>query len=195
MKKIKESKVQRMRNLVTGDYTAKTKKRSGYKKYKNKHKEGDVWEENGKTWTVKNGIKQNIVKLKEAREYSKIPLNCPKCNTKMNKSQHKLMYQHYGHCLFCQTEEEAKMRSEGKYDLWVVNNVHKNFKSWKQQKQEQFNRWFDEIESKNYITEAGEIEDWVGLSSQAKEDIINRFEKFISDEESKMNKLIEEQTK
>ena len=60
-----------MRNLVSGDYGSKTRKQSGYKKYKNKKQEGDIWEEGGRTWTLKNGIKQNIRKLSKAREYKK----------------------------------------------------------------------------------------------------------------------------
>ena len=58
MKKgISESKVQRMRNIVKGDYTKSVSTQVGYKK-SDKKVEGDVWEEAGKTWTIKNGIKQ-----------------------------------------------------------------------------------------------------------------------------------------
>tara|TARA_Y100000401_G_scaffold112595_1_gene112208 strand:- start:389 stop:979 length:591 start_codon:yes stop_codon:yes gene_type:complete len=191
MKKIKQSKVQRMRNLVTGDYTAKTQTRSGYKKYKNKKVEGEIWEENGKTWTIKNGIKQNFVKLKSARKYNKIPYSCPKCSTPLNKPQHKLMYKHHGHCLVCQLKVEAKMRDEGTYQSWVKENIEKNFNSWKENKRQQFDRWFSEIESKHHITEAGTIEDWSKLSSQVKQDIIDRFEKHLSDEENKMKEVFE----
>ena len=35
----------------------------GYTKEYVEHKEGDVWEENGKQWTIKNGIKQTVTKL------------------------------------------------------------------------------------------------------------------------------------
>ena len=48
MKKgIKESKVQRMRNLVTGNYTANTKLISGYTPEIIERKEGDIWKEKG----------------------------------------------------------------------------------------------------------------------------------------------------
>ena len=63
MKKgISESKVQRMRNIVKGDYTKSVKTQVGYKK-SDKKKEGDIWEEGNKTWTIKNGIKQNVPKM------------------------------------------------------------------------------------------------------------------------------------
>lgn len=55
-KEFKQSDVQRVRNLVNKDYTSTTKQQSGYKKAIEHHKEGDVWEENGKNWTIKNGL-------------------------------------------------------------------------------------------------------------------------------------------
>ena len=43
-KNISKNKVQRMRNLVTGDYTSKTSVQSGYKKASDSSKkEGDVF--------------------------------------------------------------------------------------------------------------------------------------------------------
>ena len=56
MKQFSKQKIQRMRNLATGDYGSKTKASSGYTSYEKKRSEGDVWEENDKTWTIKNGI-------------------------------------------------------------------------------------------------------------------------------------------
>ena len=61
-KEFKQSDVQRVRNIVNKDFTAKTKSQTGYQKKFTRHTEGDVWEENGKSWTIKNGIKQNITK-------------------------------------------------------------------------------------------------------------------------------------
>ena len=56
-KRISEAKVQRMRNIVTGNYNKSVKIQTGYKT-KKKYSEGDIWEEGNKTWTIKNGIKQ-----------------------------------------------------------------------------------------------------------------------------------------
>ena len=50
-KSISESKVQRMRNLATGNIHAKSAIRSGYTTKRVIRKEGDIWEERGKTWT------------------------------------------------------------------------------------------------------------------------------------------------
>ena len=43
-KAIKESKVQRMRNLVTGNYNSSTEIQTGYGKKRAKRLEGDVWD-------------------------------------------------------------------------------------------------------------------------------------------------------
>ena len=40
--------VQRMRNIITGQTGDKTQIQTGWERNKQVHKEGDVWEENGK---------------------------------------------------------------------------------------------------------------------------------------------------
>ena len=47
------------------------------------HKEGDIWVENRKTWTIKNGIKQTISKLDKIKKQIFTPLCCPKCSKVM----------------------------------------------------------------------------------------------------------------
>jgi len=54
-----EKDVNRLRNLITKKYGDSTGVQSGYKKQIEDHVEGDEWEENGKQWTIKNGIKRN----------------------------------------------------------------------------------------------------------------------------------------
>tara|TARA_R100000908_G_C3730784_1_gene130235 strand:+ start:504 stop:1088 length:585 start_codon:yes stop_codon:yes gene_type:complete len=187
-----KARIQRMRNLVTGDYGSQTKKQTGYKKYNNKKKEGEVWEEKGRTWTIKNGVKQNIRKLGKAKEYGKIPMACPKCNTSMNKSQHKFMYIRHGHCLYCQTQAEFQMMRDGTYDDWLIDNVRKNLISWKREKQDEFNQYLKDVNSKHYITEAGLIEDWSEMEEDTKKYITEKFNEFIQTEEANIEKLIKE---
>lgn len=182
-----------MRNLVTGDYGSSTKKQTGYKKYKNKKEEGDVWEEGGRSWTIKNGVKQNLRKLDKAREYSRIPLTCPKCDSPMNKQQHKFMYIRYGHCLFCQSKAEFEMMRNGTHNEWLIDNVKKNFESWKDKKKQAFTDYLKNSNSKHYITEAGLIEDWSEMSKSDKEFMLNKFNKFMEDEEIKIKDLIKKQ--
>ena len=104
------------------------------------------------------------------------------------------MFKHYGHCLYCQTNVEHEKKREGTYNQWVIENVKKNFEKWKEEKRQRFSLWLEEVDSKNYITEAGQIEDWSNMSESAKKDVVGRFENHIADEEEKMNKLINEET-
>ena len=117
MKQFSKQKIQRMRNLATGDYGSKTKASSGYTSYEKKRSEGDVWEENDKTWTIKNGIKQNKTKLGDARKNMQIPLACPSCSGRMNNSAHKKMYRLFSHCLNCQNKYEHNMKQ--RFKDWI----------------------------------------------------------------------------
>ena len=73
-KEFKEKDVQRLRNLVQGKYGEKATVGTGYTKQQQFHEEGDVWEEDGRTWTIKDGIKQNITRLDKAKESLHLPL-------------------------------------------------------------------------------------------------------------------------
>ncbi len=57
-KEFSERDLQRIRNLATKKVHDKTVTSVGYSKAEEFHNEGDVWEENGRTWTIKNGIKK-----------------------------------------------------------------------------------------------------------------------------------------
>ena len=190
MKQFSKDKIQRMRNLVSGNYGDKTKASSGYRKYNDRREEGDIWEEDGKTWTIKNGIKQNKTKLSEARKEMKIPLQCPKCKTSMRNSAHKKMYRLYKHCLLCQTKFERNLYIKDKYKDWFQNEVEKNFNSWTEYQQKRFNTWFESLDSKHYIAESGDIEDWTSLTKETKKDIKKKFQDWIDSEKDKTNKLL-----
>ena len=71
--------VSRLRNLIQGKYGDNTTTGVGYTKSFIYREENDVWEEDGRKWTIKNGIKQNITKLDEAKKTHLLPLLCPSC--------------------------------------------------------------------------------------------------------------------
>ena len=62
-KEFSKKDVQRARNIITGNTSARTTEGIGYTKKYDYYKEGDIWEENGRTWTIKNGLKQIITKM------------------------------------------------------------------------------------------------------------------------------------
>ena len=62
-KEFKNKDVSRLRNLITGKTGESSVTQIGYQKSKKTYKEGDIWTENKKKWTIKDGIKQTISKL------------------------------------------------------------------------------------------------------------------------------------
>jgi len=163
MKKgITDAKVQRMRNLVTKKYGDKTQVRSGYTKNYNKQQEGDVWEERGKQWTIRNGIKRTVSKLDTAREQHKTPIACPKCSGKMQHLAHKHTYKRWGICFICTSKWEQEMRADGTYDAFIKDIEDSNFDVWLGDVTKEYYEWLDTRDAKSYITEAGDIEDWSG---------------------------------
>ena len=82
-KEFKKKDVERMRNLIKGNTNSSTEIQIGYTKKQEDYKEGDIWEENGKTWTLKNGIKQTATKLDKIKKEATMPLFCPNCGKLM----------------------------------------------------------------------------------------------------------------
>ena len=85
-KEFKKSEVQRMRNIITGNTGDRTQVLGGWEATVEEHKEGDTWEEDGKKWTIKNGIKQSITKLDKFKHLVSLPLTCPSCKKPMRQT-------------------------------------------------------------------------------------------------------------
>ncbi len=160
-KEFKKKDVQRLRNLITGKPNNKSTQGIGYAKSKSFHKEGDVWEEDGRNWTIKDGIKQNITKLDLAKEIHIMPILCPVCSHQMKKRFDKDYYKIHGKCFDCVIDFEHTLRKLGKWEDYEkrihngeIDMLAKDFQSW-----------FEEMinESNNsFITEKGAIEKWDG---------------------------------
>ena len=160
-KEFSKKDVQRARNLVTGDTNSRTTEGVGYKKKHEHRVEGDVWEENGRKWTIKNGLKQNITKMDKFKKIGKMPLFCPECNTLMKKNLDKKVYPAYQKCFDCIIDHEAELRKQGKSEEYFkgLRNNHldstiSSYKAFVESKMNETNA--------NYVTEAGEIENWKG---------------------------------
>ena len=160
-KEFSKKDVQRARNIITGNTSARTTEGIGYTKKYEHHKEGDVWEENGRTWTIKNGLKQNITKMDKFKKMGKMPLFCPECGTLMKKHLDKKVFPAYQKCFDCVVDHEEQLRKEGKDQKYFdemhnthINNVQKEYEAFIQEKL---------IESsESYITERGDKENWKG---------------------------------
>ena len=62
-KEFQQKDVQRLRNLIQGKTGDKTSVSSGYVKKQNDYKEGDTWQEDGRTWTIKRWRPSNAVAM------------------------------------------------------------------------------------------------------------------------------------
>ena len=97
-KEFRKKDVERVRNLVKGNAESSSEIQVGYKKKTIKYKEGDIWVENKKTWTIKNGIKQTISKLDKIKKEVFTPLCCPKCSKVMKSQLDKSNYKIHKNC-------------------------------------------------------------------------------------------------
>jgi len=160
-KEFSKKDVQRARNLVTGDTNSRTTEGVGYKKKYEHRVEGDVWEENGRKWTIKNGLKQNITKMDKFKKLGKMPLFCPECNTLMKKNLDKKVYPAYQKCFDCIIDHEAELKKQGKSEEYFKglrnNHIESTIDSYKAFVESKMNET-----NANYVTEAGEIENWKG---------------------------------
>jgi len=85
-------------------------------------KEGDVWEDDGKTWTVKHGVKQTIRKNQSAVT----PWWCPKCGKTLTSKLDSKLYTLRGACHDCVVVYEGKMRVDGVWDAYERHHVRRN---------------------------------------------------------------------
>jgi hypothetical protein len=153
--------VERLRNLVKGKHGDRTTIGVGYNgETQEEHKEGDVWEQGGKNWTIRDGIKENITKLDKFKKAA-IPLFCPECKQIMDKQLDPFYFKSYGHCLDCRTKFETQLKIKGKWE----NYVNSTFNAEIDQQIEEYKGYFESILSEgnqNYVSENGEIQKWVG---------------------------------
>lgn len=159
-KQFVEKDVQRLRNIMTGKHGNKTTVSTGYTKQTEFHQEGDIWTENGRQWTIKDGIKQNITKLDKAKELA-MPMFCPSCKKIMNHNNDKLFWTNYRRCFNCHVEFEDDLKIRGLWGEWkkaMVNNAVddyiQNYKIWAEEMLTSSNQGF--------VTEAGDVENWKG---------------------------------
>jgi hypothetical protein len=89
-------------------------------------KEGEIWEDDGKQWTVKNGLKQSIPKLQDA----KTPWWCPKCEQSMSHRFDDKFYRLYHMCYKCTIDEHTHMKLDGVWEEFEQNMIRENEMAW-----------------------------------------------------------------
>ena len=157
-KEFKSKDVNRARNLITKDYSGKTVDGTGYSKAHVAYKEGDIWEENGRSWTIKDGIRQNITKLDAAKKALQTPLACPKCKGSMKHHLAQKMYKIHKMCFDCVIDYEAELRKAGLYESYEKNMMQGSMKAFARD----IEQWVLEtvMSTNTFVTEQGDVEDW-----------------------------------
>ena len=160
-KEFKRKDVDRMRNLITGKANNSSEVQIGYKKEIKEYKEGDVWTEGRKTWTIKNGIKQTVSKLDKIKKEVFTPLCCPECGKVMKHYLDINNYKIHKKCHDCVIKFEHKLKIKGTYNQYV-ENLKINNKLSIIDKTEAY--LLDIVNSSNdsFISEQGDIERWIG---------------------------------
>jgi hypothetical protein len=160
-KEFAKKDVERLRNLIQGKYGEKTQTSVGFVKKTEFYNEGDIWEADGRTWTIKDGIKQNVTKLDAAKKAHLMPLMCPCCGTIMKNKNDKTYYKIHKTCFKCVVVKEDKLKREGKFEEYQqgiknieIDNKIKDFKLYVAEKMLESNTGF--------ISEAGDVEKWSG---------------------------------
>ena len=178
-KEFKESDIKRIRSLVRKDHTSKTKSQTGYKKSFSLRKEGDVWEESGKSWTIKNGIKQNITKLDKVKRQIRVPLSCPKCGKSLKHYLHKNCYKISGMCMNCYIDFESTLKQKGLYKEHTTMMKKGNLKYYIKGMESVLEDVKDLDNFDSYVTEQGDIEDWKVNKSAVKEKEIEKISEYL----------------
>ncbi len=161
-KEFKRKDVNRARNLIMGKTGASTNTQIGYNKKIKDYKEGDIWTENKKTWTIKNGIKQTVSKLDNVRKSIQTPLCCPKCNKVMKKRLDKPNYRIHKMCYDCVIDFEGKLKhEEGRYERYIKElNLKNNLTLLDTVESELLG--IANTSNQGYVSEDGVVEKWVG---------------------------------
>ena len=152
--------VQRLRNVLGGKAGERSTDGVGYTKKQEFRKEGDVWTESGRQWTIQDGLKQNLTKMGKAKALA-MPMFCPTCKGIMNKQTDKDFWATYRRCFNCQIDFEHELKVTGLWEEWEktiknegVESFTKNYKEWAEELLNSSNEGF--------VTEAGDIENWKG---------------------------------
>jgi hypothetical protein len=186
-KEFQKRDVQRIRNLLSGKQGDATQTQVGYTSKYISRSEGDVWEEFGRKWTIKNGIKMSVTKLDRAKKLSLTPLLCPKCDKLMKTEYDKKMFRIHSTCFDCVIKMETQLKIEGKYQEYEDKIIKANANFMLDEFVSGFDSFLDSIDSNNgFVTEQGDIEDW-HVKALDKQKIREQVMKDVEESRAKLN--------
>ena len=160
-KEFSKRDVQRMRNLISGKSGERTAVLSGWENKTEDHREGDTWEEGGRRWTIKNGIKQTVTKMDRIKSLAHFPLSCPSCKQAMKVNDiNKKMYSIHHMCLDCVVKMEDEIKRKGEWDDYAKNIMNSNKNASLEDFERALETWMQDKDT--FVSEAGDIESWNG---------------------------------
>lgn len=166
-KEFQKRDVERMRNLIQGKYGEKNGTSVGFSAPHKEYKEGETWEKDGRTWTIKDGIKQNITKMDRAKKAYLRPLMCPKCDKIMNKGADPGYYNQFGHCFKCFKKFETYMKATGLWDDFERKTINGNIDGFIKWYKDLVNESID-VSNAGFVAENGDVESWNGGLDKAR---------------------------
>jgi hypothetical protein len=186
-KEFQKRDVQRIRNLLSGNQGDATQTQVGYTTKQIDRSEGDVWEELGRKWTLRNGIKVSVTKLDRAKSASFVPLLCPNCSNPMKNKHDKKMFFIHNQCLKCVIKFETQLKTDGKYDEYEKALIKSNVNFVLDDFENGFEDFLNSIDSSSgFVTEQGDIEDW-HVKALDKQKIREQVIKDIEESRAKLN--------
>lgn len=151
-------------------------------------KEGDIWEDhNGKKWTVKNGIRQNITKLDGAR----IPAFCPKCDKTMGHRFDTKFFVLYKQCFDCTIKQHTKMMADGTWAAFEKSIMRNNEKAYLRDKIDEYKDYIRTFKVPQIHFEDGRWEELATLSQFT--EMFDEIKKDIQLCENKLKQIEEEE--
>lgn len=165
-KEFEENDLARIRNLISKKFNDSTRTQTGYRKQRIDRVEGERWEENSKTWTIHNGIKQTVGKLDDIKHLFHLPLLCPKCSKPMNHPLDKRFYGFHKTCFECVINFEEKLRLAGEFQNYQTQTINNSAIDMLNDMEKEMEEFINSTET--FVTEQGDIEDWNGGMSKEK---------------------------
>lgn len=130
-------------------------------------KEGEVWDEDGKQWTIKNGIRMSISNLQDA----KMPWWCPKCDKTMNNKLDRKFFYKKGKCHDCVVADETEMRFNGTWHAYECKAMYANAVANAKDMLDQFKSMKEEVSNPQIHFQDGRFEEWNIGVDKIKEDL------------------------
>lgn len=174
---------ERMGEVLKKDQALKI---SMYVSEKVERKEGDKWEEDGKMWEIKNGIKQSISKVQDA----KTPWWCPKCEKIMNTKLDTKFYNKRGTCYNCVITEETELRTNGTWQAYQRKVLYANVIAKVKDTISELKDVQKTISKPQIHFQDGRFEEWNVDLDQVKMDIQKEIDKL----ECRLEELLDEQS-